>query len=196
MTPGSPLPRPTWHLLGLAVVLAAAALACRVGALSKALKPATLASTALPRPAASTASLTPSPPSALAAPTETVGEVTRRTLRSVPIPPADPLDLARRIGGLTLSIPPTIAPPAAPLRIGAVQRFWITNEDDEAIQVRAVLRELTDHAYFWIHDEVAVNGAELRALAETFEQDIYPTNRAFFGSEPNPGIDGDPHIYI
>jgi hypothetical protein len=193
---GSPLPRAPWQILSLAVVLAAAALACGGGQLTKAFKTSTAASST-PRPRAATAaSSTPSPPSGIAAATETVGEVTRRTLRSVRIPLADPLDLARRLGGLTLSVPPTIAPPAAPLRIGAVQRFWITNEDDEAIQVRAVLREVTDHAYFWIHDEVAVNGADLRALAETFEQDIYPTNRAFFGSEPNPGIDGDPHMYI
>jgi len=184
------------QLLGLGLVLAAAALACRAGALSKALKVSTAASSTPPPPAASAASSTPSPPAGIVAATETVGEETRRTLRSVPVPPADPLDLARRLGGLTLSVPRTIPPPEPPLRIGAVRRFWITNEDDEAIQVRAVLRELTDHAYFWIHDEVAVNGAELRALAETFEQDIYPTNRAFFGSEPNPGIDGDPHIYV
>ncbi|HEX9675940.1 MAG TPA: hypothetical protein VGA07_08170, partial [Anaerolineales bacterium] len=184
------------QLLGLGLVLAAAALACRAGALSKALKASTAASSTPPPPAASAASSTPSPPAGIVAATETVGEETRRTLRSVPVPPADPLDLARRLGGLTLSVPRTIPPPEPPLRIGAVRRFWITNEDDEAIQVRAVLRELTDHAYFWIHDEVAVNGAELRALAETFEQDIYPTNRAFFGSEPNPGIDGDPHIYV
>ena len=183
-------------MLGLGVVLAAAALACRAGALSKALKPSTAASSAPPPAAASAASSTPSPPAGIAAATETEGAETRRTLRSVPVPPADPLDLARRLGGLTLSVPRTILPPEPPLRIGDVRRFWITNADDEAIQVRAVLRELTDHAYFWIHDEVAVNGAELRALAETFEQDIYLTNRAFFGSEPNPGIDGDPHIYI
>jgi hypothetical protein len=188
--PGAPLPLPPRQLLGLAVVLAAAALACRSGTLGKEFKP--------PRPAAaSTSAPATLPPSATqAAAAEAPTGETLKVLRSVQIPLADPLDLARRLGGLTLSDPPTIAPPAAPLRIGAVQRFWITNEDDEAIQVRAVLGEVTDHAYFWIHDEVAVNGAELRALAETFEQDIYPTNRAFFGSEPNPGIDGDPHIYI
>ena len=31
---------------------------------------------------------------------------------------------------------------------------------------------------------------------DTFENKIYPTDREFFGSEANPGVDGDPHIYV
>ena len=36
----------------------------------------------------------------------------------------------------------------------------------------------------------------MRDIAETFETQIYPTTRAFFGSEWTPGVDGDPHLYI
>ena len=31
---------------------------------------------------------------------------------------------------------------------------------------------------------------------DTFDQKIIPTDREFFGSEGNPGVDGDPHIYV
>jgi hypothetical protein len=31
---------------------------------------------------------------------------------------------------------------------------------------------------------------------DTFENEIYPTDREFFGSESTPGIDGDPHIFV
>jgi hypothetical protein len=31
---------------------------------------------------------------------------------------------------------------------------------------------------------------------DTFEEKIYPTDREFFGSEANPGVDNDPHIYV
>ena len=37
---------------------------------------------------------------------------------------------------------------------------------------------------------------DLSDLADSFENQIYPTDRAFFGSEWTPGVDGDPHIYI
>jgi immune inhibitor A len=36
----------------------------------------------------------------------------------------------------------------------------------------------------------------LEDLARAFEEQMVPTNRAFFGDEWNPGIDNDPHIYI
>jgi hypothetical protein len=37
---------------------------------------------------------------------------------------------------------------------------------------------------------------EARQLVDTFDNEIYPKNREFFGEEWTPGIDGDPHIYI
>jgi len=38
--------------------------------------------------------------------------------------------------------------------------------------------------------------ADLQQLADTFDQDIVPTDRAFFGMEWNPGVDGDPRFYV
>ncbi len=62
--------------------------------------------------------------------------------------------------------------------------------------MQAVLRYVTPHAYFWIQEGVDYNPRELRDLAETFEERIYPTNRALLGSEWSPGIDGDVRLVV
>jgi hypothetical protein len=36
----------------------------------------------------------------------------------------------------------------------------------------------------------------MKALMDTFENKIYPTDREFFGSEWTPGVDNDPHIFV
>jgi len=36
----------------------------------------------------------------------------------------------------------------------------------------------------------------MKKLMDTFENKIYPTDREFFGEEFNPGVDGDPHIFV
>ena len=117
------------------------------------------------------------------------------TLQQVDIPINDPLDIARRLLGLT-NLPATVEPPAAYLQVGNQQTFWISNGNDESTRVSATLQYVTEHTYFWIEDGVRFNQSDLRALAEAFENEIYPTTRAFFGSEWTPGVDGDPHIYI
>ena len=38
--------------------------------------------------------------------------------------------------------------------------------------------------------------SNLERLANTFNNRIVPTNRAFFGNEWNPGVDGDPRMYV
>jgi len=112
------------------------------------------------------------------------------------LPESDPLDLVQRFEGLT-NIVRTTEGPQNPLKIGTQQSFWALNtDDDHFIEVQATLRYVTDHVYFWIEDSVSYSEKDLANLVETFENKIYPTNRAFFGSEWTPGVDGDPHLYI
>ncbi len=125
-----------------------------------------------------------------------VSTETLRTLEDTVVPNNDPVDLARRLGGIP-DVPLTVTPPPVPFQVGDRQTFWVSNVDTNTnFQVETVLRYATDHAYFWIEDGVDYDEDELRALAEAFENKIYPTDRAFFGSEWTPGVDGDPHIYI
>jgi len=121
---------------------------------------------------------------------------TLQTLKDSIVPINDLIDLAERLGGVS-DIPQTVAPPAQPYQVGVGKIFWLTNVDtNENSQVEMTLRYATDHAYFWVENGVRYDQDDLEALALAFENEIYPTNRTFFGSEWSPGVDGDPHLYI
>jgi hypothetical protein len=127
----------------------------------------------------------------------TVDSETLELLESEEVPSADPIDLARRLNGLTQEIPESLEPPTAPLQVGAREVFHAGDQDtNEQFEVPATLQYVTDHSYFWVQDGVSYDPNDLERLALTFENRIYPTTRNFFGSEWNPGIDGDPHIYV
>lgn len=112
------------------------------------------------------------------------------------VPINDIYDLARRLEGKQ-NISPTLEPPAVPPQAGDQKDFWVTNNDtNDYFQVSATLQHATEHAYFWIEDGIRYRENELVSLGELFDNQIYPTNREFFGSEWTPGVDGDPHIYI
>jgi len=112
------------------------------------------------------------------------------------VPINDPIDLAQRLGGKG-DIPETLIDPNTPYTVGDQQMFWVTNVDtNENFQVTTTLRYLGEHVYIWVEEGVVFSESDLEALGETFDDEIYPTNREFFGSEWSPGVDGDPRIYI
>ena len=118
------------------------------------------------------------------------------TIADTIIPENDPLDLAARFEGKT-GLSRTSAAPEKFFEVGDQQSFWVLNADNnQNYEVQSTLQYVTDHLYFWVEDGVNFDEKQLSKLSETFEQDIYPTNRAFFGSEWSPGVDGDPHLYI
>jgi hypothetical protein len=97
----------------------------------------------------------------------------------------------------TCDVPPTVAPPAAPLEAGAQTQLWLLNTDtNDFSRINVTLQYVTPHAYFWVEEGVNFNQNEAQKLIDTFENSIYPTDREFFGSEWTPGVDDDPHIYI
>lgn len=118
------------------------------------------------------------------------------SLKLAEIPTRDLLDLAKRLQGKE-GISQTVEPRVPPYQIGDIESFWVINSDDNAqFQTTAVLRAQTAHANFWIQEGVAYDPSDLRRLSETFENQIYPTNREFFGSEWTPGVDGEDRLYI
>lgn len=118
------------------------------------------------------------------------------TLQQEVVPINDPIDLASRLGGKS-DIPETLPDPDAPYTVGDSKYFWVTNVDtNENFQISTSLRYLGDHVYIWIEDGVDYDRNDLNDLGDIFDDEIYPTNREFFGSEWSPGVDDDPHIYI
>ncbi len=129
-------------------------------------------------------------------PVEEVTFSTLEALQSTIVPEKDPRELACRLKDLC-NIPEVMATSAAPRVVGEAKNFWVHNLDTNTNnQVQATLRYITPHAYFWVQDGIRIDESEMKALVDDFEYKIYPTTRAFFGSEWSPGIDGDEHIYI
>ncbi len=121
--------------------------------------------------------------------------ITQKVLSKREAPINDPIALARRLWHKRA----VWATPASPPRyeVGAQAHFWVQNADtNKVFRVQATLVAVRPHVYLWIEDGVRYDEGDAVALARTFETKIYPTDRAFFGSEWTPGIDGDPHIYI
>lgn len=82
-------------------------------------------------------------------------------------------------------------------QVGDRKTFWAFNNDTNIpYQQVAKLGCEREHLYFWIGEDVKYNEGELQTLCDAFETKIFPTNRAFFGSEWSPGVDNDPHIYV
>jgi immune inhibitor A len=121
---------------------------------------------------------------------------TLHLLQNTLVPVNNLLDLAQRFEGKT-NLPVSLDTPPPVLHAGDQQSFWINDSNtNKNFKIQAHLRYITDHVYFWIQDGVAYHSGNLKALAETFENKIYPTDREFFGSEWTPGVDNDPHLYI
>ncbi len=129
-------------------------------------------------------------------PLDSISNETVETLRQTDVPVNDLYELACRLRRIC-DVPQTLPAPPAPFRVGEKQKFWVSNVDtNENFQIEATLRYITPHTYFWVQDGVNVNEKDMRALMDTFENQIYPTDREFFGSEWSPGVDNDPHIYV
>jgi len=112
------------------------------------------------------------------------------------VPINDPIDLVGRLGGKP-GVPDTLIDENAPYNVGAQKYFWVSNTDtNENFQISATLQYVGDNIYFWIEDGVRFNQSDLDRLASTFDQEIIPTNREFFGQEWNPGVDGDSRFYV
>ncbi len=110
------------------------------------------------------------------------------------VPIADPYDLSCRLKGLC-GLSRIV--PSGPFEVGTKRTFWVFDPERYQVHsVQAILRYATPHAYFWLEEGILYEQNALVELAKTFEEKIYPNNHTLFGSEWNPGIDGDPHIYI
>lgn len=121
---------------------------------------------------------------------------TIRTLEEEEIPINDPVDLAQRLQGKE-DLPRTLPSENLDYQVGDTMRFWVSNTDTaENFQVTTLLAAKSDHLYFWIEEGVDYSQRALDRLVEDFEENIYPTNRQFFGSEWSPGVDEDPRLYV
>ena len=158
---------------------------------------ATAAPTELAQPTAASGAATPAAratPSAESLSPETVAELAM--LAESEMPPADPRLLAMRLEG-TGDIPEVVTDIAPTYAVGDRRQFWVSNSDtQEHNEITAELKYLTDVVAMWVEVGVRLDQADLEASANRFTEETYPTNREFFGSEANPGVDSDPRLHI
>lgn len=139
--------------------------------------------------------VTPAPPVEIErTPVEDISHETIETLGQTQVPENDPYELACRLQAIC-NISTTVQ--AKSYSVGDKEKFWIINTDtNQPRQLDATLLYITPHSYFWAENGAQVNKSDMKALMDTFENKIYPTDREFFGSEWIPGVDNDPHIYV
>lgn len=124
-------------------------------------------------------------------------EAERATAESVSqaqLPRRDMIDIAQRLGRKPLQ---AVEAAAQGYELGDRRGFWVHNQEASAyFTTTAILEFSTPHAYWWIEAGYDIPAEDLERSARRFETQTYPTNQRLFGSEPNPGVDGDPHVYI
>jgi immune inhibitor A len=120
-------------------------------------------------------------------------------LLATALPGRSPLDLAVRLRGLPATTPLVASVVPAPLTAGVQQNFWILDQRSaQLFQAEATLRLVTDHTYWFVESDMAdkASQADLERSATVFETQTYPLIHRYFGSEPSPTVDGDPHIVL
>ncbi len=115
--------------------------------------------------------------------------------RPVFVPTRDLRDLALRLRPDVDSIPKSEGAPE--YAVGDRTLFWAANVDtNDHFQVEVELLYKNEVVYVWAERGHDLDPDTMAASADRFAQRIYPQVRAFFGTEPNPGIDGDPRLHI
>jgi immune inhibitor A len=129
-----------------------------------------------------------------AAPVDMTEALARTTL-----PNNDLFALTRRLSGRD-GTPGPFEPVRATVpsyAVGERHSFYFYNfRTKRNERVSASVRHRTEHAYWYVQDNVQVDPAKLAQTALEFEGKIYPTNRRIYGEEWSPGIDNDPRITI
>ncbi len=155
----------------------------------------------LPTKTATLAPTSPTATTAIATPATTTPTPKTNTvaLLAEDIPIRDLRALASRLKYGGAELPETVnnAPPV--FAVGNTRTFWIADDSSgtpKQFQADAALQYITPHTYWWVQTGYTVDAAALKASAERFETQTYPTNREFFGSEWTPGVDNDVHLSI
>lgn len=122
---------------------------------------------------------------------------TLQTLQAAFLPIRDLYDIAVSFGKISADESRVASESDPGYQVGDTLVFNISNATtNENLKVDATLQYQTAHASWWVADNFEVNQEDLASSARVFEEETYPTNRAIFGSEWSPGVDGDERIHV
>ena len=115
------------------------------------------------------------------------------------LPINDPFTLTPALRARTGTPGPFEPARSSPLarQVGDRDEFYFYNDRTKMNErLTAVVRQRSDHAYWYVQEGIAVDPARLQQTILEFEGKIYPTDHALFGEEWTPGIDADPRLTI
>jgi len=111
------------------------------------------------------------------------------------VPPRDMVDLTNRFQGKDAPYLAQTEPTA--YAIGDTADFWVKNTDtNETQQIQAELVYRSDALNMWAETGLNLKAADVAETAARLETEILPTDRTFFGTEWQPGVDGDTRLNI
>lgn len=117
-------------------------------------------------------------------------------LAQVQLPDGNQREQAMRLLGIA-DIPEVVATNATSRELGDTDKFWVSNLDnDKHFQVQASLKYRGEFVYLYIEDGLDFKPGDAKALVDRFETQMLPAVKKFFGNEWNPGVDGDPRLFI
>ncbi|MGQ9681132.1 MAG: hypothetical protein ACUVX9_01200 [Anaerolineae bacterium] len=138
-----------------------------------------------------------SAPTAMALAEPTPLPDTEQAIAAALLPLRESRALAERLRPDVGPVPEVVRTEPVPRAVGDRETFWVSNSDtSETFQVTATLRVISQHALLWVQDGIKLEQDALEASARAFDERIYPTVHAHFGSEWSPGIDGDVRVHI
>jgi hypothetical protein len=140
-------------------------------------------------------------PSEEALPLHLTGIEELAALEAVKRVPRDNAALAYALGGACPDAPPGCPRVArtTPLevQVGDQEEFWVTSfSDNRNYTVTAELRYAGPVVLMYVEEGFDFDQAALERATRAFEEEIYPRTRALFGSEEQPGVDGDARITV
>ncbi|MGB9739566.1 hypothetical protein [Chloroflexus sp.] len=158
--------------------------------------------TATPRSATGTIHAPPPPPTPVAMVTPTpnndVNEIA--LIDAAARLPRDQVELARQLGTCRLAsedCPHVARTTPLDVQLGERRSFFVTDfSNDSQYEITAELRYIGPVVLMYVETGVPFDQDALERAARTFEQEIYARTREIFGSEVQPGVDGDNRITI
>ncbi|MBF0499783.1 MAG: hypothetical protein HQM09_06605 [Candidatus Riflebacteria bacterium] len=93
----------------------------------------------------------------------------------------------------------TRAPAPVPkiYKVGDIEKFWTKNiKENTSVQIEAVCKAVGKNCYIFLEQGQSVSDAAIAKVQQDFDDKVYSTDTANFGSEWKPGIDGDEKITL
>ena len=113
-------------------------------------------------------------------------------------PDRDLYELAQRLGGASIgSVPRVVNPDPVSYYEGHRETFWVNDlVDNTAYTVEATLAVVSEHAYWYVDDDLTLSIDDLKQAARAYETEIRPLIVEYFGDIRSPGVDNDPHLTV